>query len=59
MRIKEKRIEMGLTQMQFSNIFGVPLSTVKKWDSDVMYPPVWAEKLILEKLEQMQKEKEI
>jgi len=54
--IKEKRKELGLTQEQFSLLFDVPipLSTVKKWDSGVSYPKPWCERLILDKLEQIQ-----
>lgn len=52
-KIKEKRKSVGLTQYQFSAIFEIPLDTVKNWDSGRRKPPEWAEKLIIEKLEQM------
>lgn len=48
--IKDKRIEAGLTQKEFSEIFEIPIDVVKSWDSGRRKPPVWAEKLIVEKL---------
>lgn len=59
MLIKDKRLEMGLTQSQFSQLFDVPipLSTIKKWDSGFSYPKPWCERLILDKLEQIEKQR--
>lgn len=56
MKIKQKRLELGLTQVQFSGLFNVPIpvSTIKKWDSGYNYPAPWVESLILEKLEQFE-----
>lgn len=51
MEIKRHRQEAGLTQKQFSDMFEIPLDTVKNWDVGRRYPPAWAEKLIIEKLE--------
>lgn len=51
--IKEYRQAAGLTQKQFSELFGIPIDVVKSWDSGRRRPPEWAEKLIIEKLEQM------
>ncbi len=55
--IKECRQSAGLTQEEFSKLFEIPLDTVKNWDSGRRKPPEWAEKLIIEKLEQMKEEK--
>lgn len=48
--IKDYRKAAGLTQKQFSDLFGIPLDVVKSWDSGRRHPPEWAEKLIIEKL---------
>lgn len=53
MSIKEHRQAANLTQKKFSDLFGIPLDVVKSWDSGRRKPPEWAEKLIVEKLEQM------
>lgn len=51
-RIKSARLAAGLTQEEMSKRFGIPLSTIKRWDSGVSIPPEWAARLILEKLEE-------
>ena len=52
-KIKEFRQASGLTQSQFSDLFGIPLDVVKSWDSGRRKPPEWAEKLIIKELERM------
>lgn len=56
MTIKEARIEAGLTQQHMSELLEIPLPTIKKWETEVRKPPVWAEKLIIEKLQGMRNE---
>ena len=56
--IKDYRKAAGLTQKQFSDLFGIPLDVVKSWDSGRRHPPEWAEKLIIEKLEKGEKNME-
>lgn len=56
MDIKECRKSAGLTQKQFSELFEIPVDTVKNWDSGRRKPPEWAEKLIIEKLERMKEQ---
>lgn len=51
--IKEYRIAAGLTQEEFSELFEIPIDTVKNWDSGRREPPVWAKKLIIKELERM------
>lgn len=53
MEIREYRKAAGLTQQQFSELFEIPLDTVKNWDAGRRKPAEWAEKLIIEKLEQI------
>lgn len=50
-RIKSARLAAGLTQDEMSKRFGIPLATIKRWDSGVSIPPEWAARLLLEKLE--------
>ena len=50
MTIKEARIAAGLNQKEFSDLFEIPIDVVKSWDSGRRKPPAWAEKLIIEKL---------
>lgn len=54
-KISEYREDVGLTQKEFSKLFEIPIDVVKSWDSCRRQPPKWAEKLIIEKLEQMKR----
>lgn len=54
-RIKSARLAAGLTQDEMSKRFGIPLATIKRWDSGVSTPPEWAARLLLEKLEEEKK----
>lgn len=51
--IKDYRIAVGMTQAEFSDLFEIPIDTVKNWDSGRREPPVWAKKLIIKELERM------
>ncbi len=51
--LKEYREAAGLTQQKFSELFDIPLDTVKKWDAGSRKPPKWAEKLIIKELERI------
>ena len=53
--IKKARLAAGLTQSEMSKRFEIPLDTIKKWDSGAANPPVWAAKLLLEKLQEAKK----
>lgn len=55
MRIKEERIAAGITQKEFSELFKIPIDTVKGWDCGRRKPAEWQENLIIEKLKSMQK----
>lgn len=57
MRIKEKRIEAGLSRAEMSRQFEIPLRTLENWESGKNKTPIWAEKLIIEKLEKMIKDR--
>ena len=54
--IKEKRIQVGLTQKQFSEIFEIPIDTVKSWDCGRRKPTKSQERLIIKELERMKEQ---
>ena len=56
--IKEARKRAGLTQKQMSELLGIPRRTIEDWDRCINTPPKWVERLLLEKLEQIAKERE-
>lgn len=51
--IKNKRIKLGLTQSQLSEITGVPFRTIQNWEGGQRKCPEYVEKMILDKLNQM------
>lgn len=56
MTIKEARIAAGLSRAEMSRRFEIPVRTLENWEAGVNSPPIWAEKLISEKLERIAKE---
>lgn len=56
-RIKEARQVAGLTQKRMSELLLIPLRTIENWESGKRNPPLWAENLIVEKLQTMRQEK--
>ena len=57
MTIKEARYLSGLTQKEVSVLLEIPLRTLENWESGVRVPPVYVEKLIVEKLVSVKKER--
>ena len=55
--IKEARQMAGLTQKRMSELLLIPLRTIENWESGKRNPPLWAENLIVEKLQMMRQEK--
>lgn len=55
--IKEARQMAGLTQKRMSELLLIPLRTIENWESGKRNPPLWAENLIVEKLQTMRQEK--
>lgn len=51
--IKAARMEAGLSRAEMSRQFEIPIRTLENWEAGTRIPPVWAEKLIVEKLESM------
>lgn len=56
-KIKDARTRAGLTQQQMSDRLGIPKRTIENWEGEKRQCPEWAERLILEKLEQIASEK--
>lgn len=52
-KIKEARLNAGLTQAKMAEIFKIPKRTIENWETGSRKPPEWAEILILEKLTKM------
>jgi DNA-binding transcriptional regulator YiaG len=57
MTIKEARKSAKLTQKQVSDRFEIPLRTIEAWEAGKRTPPPYVEKLIVDKLENIAKEK--
>lgn len=57
-KIKQARLNAGLTQKAMSERLNIPLRTIENWDAGQRTPPGWAESLIAEKLNQIKKENE-
>lgn len=57
MTIKEARKAAKLTQKQMSDLFEIPQRTIEAWEVGKRTPPPYVAKLIVEKLENIAKEK--
>lgn len=58
MTIKETRAAAGLSRPQMSKaIYGIPVRTIEDWETGKRIPPTWVEKLVIEKLQRIAKEK--
>lgn len=55
--IRIAREAAGLTQQKFADMFDIPIDTVKSWDIGRRRPDKFKEILIIEKLEEIKKEK--
>ncbi|MDU7086064.1 MAG: helix-turn-helix transcriptional regulator [Clostridium sp.] len=53
MNLKEARMRAGLTQAEMSERFEIPKRTIENWETDKRKCPVYVEKLIVEKLEEI------
>ena len=52
-KIKDARIAAGLSQKKMSQILEIPVRTIQDWEGGKRQPPVYVEKLIIEKLEKL------
>lgn len=53
MNLKEARTHAGLTQAEMSERFEIPKRTIENWETGQRKCPVYVEKLIVEKLEEI------
>lgn len=56
MTIKEAREAKGISRVELSRRLGIPKRTLENWDAGSRRPPEWVERLIVEKIENMDKE---
>lgn len=56
-KIKEARQNAGLTQKAMSELFGIPQKTIEAWEGGRRSPVAWAEKLIIDKLKSISRQK--
>lgn len=57
MTIREARKAAGLTQKGMSDLLGIPKRTIEGWEEGTRKPPEWIERLVIEKLEGIEREK--
>ncbi len=57
MSIKEAREQAGLSRAEMSRLFEIPIRTLEEWDAGRRTPPPYVEKLIIEKLQTISKER--
>lgn len=48
MTFTEMRHKMGLTQKQVSDIYGIPYSTIQKWEAGINKPPKYVLTMMME-----------
>lgn len=46
MRIKELRLQTGLSQSKFANMFDIPIATLKDWEQERRNPPSYVVTMI-------------
>lgn len=57
-RLKEKRLELGISRAEASRKTGIPLRTLENYESEERKCPTWVENLIIEKWERVKAEEE-
>ena len=57
MTIKEAREQAGLSRAEMSRVFEIPIRTLEDWDAGRSKPPIYVQKLIIEKLQTISKER--
>ena len=56
-KLRETRIDLGLTQKAVSDLLGIPLRTIEEWEAGRRKCPDYVERLVIEKLIDLCKEK--
>lgn len=57
--IKESRLALGWSQQKMSDELEIPKRTIQDWETGKRIPPVYVEKLVIEKLERIKGEKDM
>lgn len=52
-KIKAARAKAGISQQKLSERLGIPKRTIENWESEVNSPPEWAEKLLIQAIENL------
>lgn len=55
--LKTARLKANITQKTMSELFDIPLRTIENWEGGKSKPPIYVEKLIIEKLNNIAKER--
>ena len=55
--IKEARLVLGWSQQKMSDELEIPKRTFQDWETGKWTPPIYVEKLVIEKLERIRDEK--
>lgn len=50
MTIKEARHLSGLSQIEMAKVLEIPRRTIEEWEANRRKPPIYVEKLVVEKL---------
>lgn len=53
MTIKEARHLSGLSQIEMAKVLEIPRRTIEEWEANRRKPPIYVEKLVIEKLLQI------
>lgn len=56
-KLKEVRMKAGFSRPDIYRLIGIPVRTQENWESGVRKPSEWEERLIVEKIESLAKEK--
>lgn len=54
-RIKQYRLQAGLTPQAVSAMFKIPYDTIIKWEKEELTPPPWAEEMVVNALRKKSK----
>lgn len=54
---KHLRQELGLSQQKLGELLEIPRNTIRDWELENRTPPAYVQKLLIEKLQSMLKEK--
>lgn len=54
-RIKQYRLQAGLTPQAVSAMFKIPYNTIIKWEKEELTPPPWAEEMVVNALRKKSK----